>query len=228
MTAAPGTQAFFAQHARLRYELEPFIHDFARFDDWRGKRVLEVGVGMGADTAEFARAGAVVSGVDISSRSIAIARERLVTEQLPAELIATDAEDLPFSSETFDLVWSWGVIHHAPNPERVVAEISRVLRPGGEVRAMLYARRSWFAIAVWARAVARGWLGTPTSAIARSLESPGTRAYTELELRELFATFVDVDVRRWVTPYDRRVAGPLASLAGDRFGWFAGVSGRRL
>jgi SAM-dependent methyltransferase len=220
--AEPGSAAFFQEHATRRYQLEPMIRTFADFPSWSGRRVLEVGVGLGADTAEFARAGAMVSGVDISMRSLELARARLDHAGLDADLRIADGGSLPYESATFDLVWSWGVIHHAPDPPAVVREIRRVLRPGGEVRAMLYARRSWFALGLWLREVLRGHPTTLTNAIAR-LESPGTRAYSEAGLCRLFGeSFGSVDIERWATPYDRRVVGPLAS---DSLGWFAGVRG---
>ena len=94
---------------------------------------------------------------------------------------------------------------------------------------MLYSRRSWFALAVWARHVLRRrrpWHSL-TRALAEDLESPGTKAYTQPELEALFAPFDEVSYRRFVTPYDRRVAGPLATATGPRFGWFVAVTATR-
>lgn len=223
--APPGTREFYADVERRRYELEPFIPGFAGFEQWRGKRVLEVGVGLGTDFVRFVRAGAEATGVDLTEAAVAAVRQRLALEGMDADLRVADAEKLPFGDGAFDLVYSWGVLHHTPNTRRALAEVRRVLRPGGEARIMLYSRRSWVALGVWLRyGLLRGrpWQ-TPTELLARWMESPGTKAYTQRELDELFAGFADVRYERFVTPYDRRVAGPLVAWLPTRFGWFVGI-----
>jgi SAM-dependent methyltransferase len=227
-TAEPGTVEFFAEVERRRYELEPFIPGFADFERWSGRRVLEVGVGLGSDFVRFARAGARVHGVDLTDAAVDLVRTRLDLEGLDGDVRVADAEALPFADGPFDLVYSWGVLHHTPDTRRAVGEVRRVLAPGGEARIMLYSRRSWVAFGVWARwALATGH---PRRSVAQTLaehmESPGTKAYTEPELRELFSGFGDVTLRRFVTPYDRRVAGPVAGLVGPRLGWFVGIVAR--
>ena len=227
--AEPGSREFFAQVEAERYRLEPFIPSFAEFERWRGKRVLEIGVGLGTDFVGFARAGAHVTGIDLTESAAELVRKRLALEGLVGDVRAADAEALPFDDGSFDLVYSWGVLHHTPNTERALAEVQRVLRPGGEARIMLYARRSWFALGVWGKtALLRGrpWRSF-TDVLAAHVESPGTKAYTQRELDELFGSFADVRYRRFLTPYDRRVAGPLARLGGDRLGWFLGICARR-
>ncbi|MBA2461681.1 MAG: class I SAM-dependent methyltransferase [Actinobacteria bacterium] len=227
--ADPGTPEFYAQVERERYRLEPYIDTFAEFERWRGKRVLEVGVGLGTDFVRFVRAGADAVGVDLTEAAVAAVRQRLVLEHLQAEVLVADAESLPFDDASFDLVYSYGVLHHTPDTEAAVAEVRRVLKPGAEARIMLYSRRSWFAFGAWARwGLGRGrpWR-TISEVLAEHLESPGTKAYTRLELERLFADFSHVRFRREVTSYDRRVAGPIARLTGPRLGWFVGVSARR-
>lgn len=147
--AAVGTRAYFAEVERARYELEPFIPGFAQFEHWRGKRVLEVGVGLGTDFVRFVRAGADATGVDLTHASVELVRQRLVQDGLYAELEVADAEELPFEDSTYDLIYSWGVLHHTPDTRRALGEIRRLIRPGGEARIMLYSRRSWVALGVW-------------------------------------------------------------------------------
>lgn len=146
-------------------------------------------------------------------------------EGLTARVQVADAEGLPFADASFDLVYSWGVLHHTPDTRRALGEVRRVLAPGGEARVMLYSRRSWVALGLWLRyalAVGRPWRSL-SWAVANHMESPGTRAYTPPELVRLFDDFRDISVTTFLTPCDQRVAGPLARLFGDRFGWFAGI-----
>jgi ubiquinone/menaquinone biosynthesis C-methylase UbiE len=226
--AEPGSPDFYAQVEQERYRREPFIPAFAEFDRWRGRRVLEIGVGVGSDFVRFVRAGADATGLDLTEAAIDLVRRRLELEGLSAHLQVADAESLPFEDRSFDLVYSWGVLHHTPDTARAVEEIRRVLRPDGEARIMLYSRRSWLAYGLWLRyALARGRpRRTLADVVANHMESPGTKAYTQAELTRLFARYSSVSFRRFVTPYDRRVAGPLTRLTGERLGWFVGIVAR--
>jgi SAM-dependent methyltransferase len=227
-TEETGTPAYFAAIEARRFKLEPFIPAFAEFPRWAGKRVLEIGVGQGTDFVRFARAGANCTGVDLTDAAISLVRRRLKQENLDATLVQADAEKLPFSDRSFDLVYSWGVLHHMPSPSKALAEARRVLAPSGEARIMLYSRRSWTALWCWARyALARGRpFHSFSEILAEHMESPGTKAYTVRELRALFAEWHDVTYTRWLTPYDRRLVPPIVDMLGSRFGWFVGVRAR--
>ena len=227
--APEGTPEFYADVDRNRYALEPFIPGFADFDAARGREVLEVGVGLGSDLTRFARAGAIVTGVDLTERAIENVRRRLAMEGLQAQLQVADAERLPFADESFDVVYSWGVLHHTPRPEFAMAEVQRVLRPGGRLCVMVYARRSWVALGLWARhgaLVGRPWR-TLGDVVADHMESAGTRAYTRAQLRQAFGGLRDLTIEHVSTPYDRRVAGPLARLVSPHLGWFLVVRGHK-
>ena len=139
----PGTADFYRAVERHRYSLEPHILDVARFADWAGKDVLDVGCGIATDGVQFARAGALYTGFDGSPAAIALAERRFQLEGLPADLRSGDATRIPFRDNSFDLVWSHGVIHHFPNTHEAVAEFRRVLRPGGTCLVMLYHRASF-------------------------------------------------------------------------------------
>lgn len=188
---------FFADLERERYALEPYIRDFARFEEGRGKRVLEIGVGAGTDFVQWARSGADLTGVDLTAAGVALTRERLALEGLRADVDVADAERLPFSDASFDLVYSYGVLHHSPDTARAIAEVHRVLRPGGVARVMVYHHPSWVGLMLWGvhcLARARPWK-SPRWAVYHHLESPGTKAYTVAEAERLFAMFKKVDVR---------------------------------
>jgi 2-polyprenyl-3-methyl-5-hydroxy-6-metoxy-1,4-benzoquinol methylase len=112
-----GRQGYLEQ-AHRRYELEPYIEQFAAFQSAHGQRVLEIGVGLGADHQRFAAAGAILSGIDLTERAVSHARRRLELFGLTSQLKQGDAEKLSFDDASFDLVYSWGVIHHSPNTAR--------------------------------------------------------------------------------------------------------------
>jgi SAM-dependent methyltransferase len=130
----------FRTQSETRYALEPFIIPFADFGAASGKHVLEIGVGLGADHQRFAEEGAVLSGIDITPRAIEMTSCRFDTLGLRSDLRVGDAEQLCFADNTFDLVYSWGVIHHTPDTEKSVREIFRVPRPGGVAKVMIYPR----------------------------------------------------------------------------------------
>ncbi len=226
VAAEPGSKRYYDEIETTRYRLEPFIHGFAEFPRWRGKRVLEIGVGAATDFINFARAGAVLTGVDVTPAAVGHAQRRLQLEGLQADIAVANAQTLPFPDRSFDLVYCWGVIHHDPDPHRIVREIRRLLAPGGEARVMLYGRHSWAAYRCWMRAsrVARRPVRTLSAALATHMESPGTQAFTRREIEVMFtgAGFERVSIQGFPTPYDRRRIGPLASLV--RLDFFLGVT----
>jgi len=138
----PGTRDFFDEVASHRYALEPAIREMVRFDDWRGRDVLEAGCGIGTDAVEFARAGAHYTGLDFSPAAIALARRRFALEELEGRLVEGSVTELPFPEASFDLVYSNGVLHHVDDTDRAIQEVHRVLRPGGTALVMLYHRNS--------------------------------------------------------------------------------------
>ena len=187
-----------AAQAAARYALEPYLAPFARFEDGRGRRVLEIGVGMGADHLRFAEHNpARLVGLDLTARALGHTRNRLTLSGQRPRLIQGDAERLPFPDAAFDLVFSWGVLHHTPDLAATIAEIHRVLAPGGRARVMLYHRDSWTVDMLWLRYGIGG--GRPWRSrrdiVSEHLESPGTQALTRGEAERLFASFADVTVR---------------------------------
>jgi SAM-dependent methyltransferase len=141
--APPGTRAFFERVEAHRYEKEWHIPEAAGFDGARGLRVLEIGCGLGTDGARFARAGALYTGVDLTDAAVSLARRNFELQGLPGEFRTADAESLDFADESFDLVYSHGVLHHTPDTARAVREVHRVLKPGGRAVVMLYHRDSY-------------------------------------------------------------------------------------
>lgn len=186
-------KAFFAKMEAERAVLEPFIPRFARFADSKGKRVLEIGVGPGNDFIHWLRNGADASGVDLTTHGVELTKERARLEGFDADVRQADAEKLPFDDATFDIVYSYGVLHHTPDTPKAIAEVHRVLKPGGTARLMLYHYPSMTALLLWGvHCAAKGqpWR-SPRWAVYNYLESPGTKAYTLRELDDLLAAFHD-------------------------------------
>jgi ubiquinone/menaquinone biosynthesis C-methylase UbiE len=223
VTSAPKySREYFAVIEEYRYRYEPFIHAFAQFTRWHGARVLEVGVGAGTDFLQWVRAGAEAHGVDLTEEAIRNVEHRLAVNGLgAASLRCCNAQTLPFDDDSFDLVYSWGVIHHAESTEAVLAEIYRVARPGGRVKIMVYNLQSVWAWWMYARhALLRGkphrgrrW------AIGHYQESYGTRAFSEREIRRMLAPYPHDDLRFF---YFEQHVRPDARLARLRR-WIDGI-----
>lgn len=233
-------------HANVRRSLEPHIHDFADFAAARGKRVLEIGVGMGADYLEWLRAGALATGIDLSSASLDMARRRCQQSGFVPDLQLGDAEHLRFPDGSFDLVYSYGVMHHTPDTQQCLREAWRVLTPGGQLKVMLYHHPSWTGLMLWLRyGLLRG--KSLRDVLHESLESPGTKSFTQDEVQRMLAGFDQVHMRQVFSPGDLllhqpslRFQGPAFRLArtlyprklvrtfGKRYGLFLLVSARKV
>ena len=199
----------FEAHARARYELEPYIFEFARFHEASGLKVLEVGVGMGADYLEWLKAGAQASGVDLSAASLENARRRCITAGYQSDLRVADAEQLPFPDQSFDVVYSYGVMHHSPNTPQCIREALRVLSPGGQARIMVYHHPSVTGLMLWLRYGL--WRGKSLRrTVFERLESPGTKTYTREEALTLFKGFADVKMQVVFSPGDLLLHQPSA------------------
>lgn len=147
-----GTREYFdaVEHKKLR--VEPHILEFSDFQRWRGRRVLEVGCGIGTAAINFARCGADYTGVELSEASLALTRQRFDVYGLPGRFYQGNAEHLTdfVPVETYDLVYSWGVIHHSVNPSAIIQEMQRYMNAHSELRIMIYAANSWKAAMIQA------------------------------------------------------------------------------
>jgi ubiquinone/menaquinone biosynthesis C-methylase UbiE len=145
--APVGTEEYFNQVEARKYFVEPHIPGFAQFERWTGKKVLEVGCGIGTDTINFARAGAEVTAVDLSSESLSVAEQRARVYGLQDRIrfFNGNAEVLSevIPVEAYDLVYSFGVLHHTPRPDRAFAQLRHFTRPGTTLKVMVYNRWSY-------------------------------------------------------------------------------------
>lgn len=148
---AIGSKEYFDAVEARKYRVEPHIPAFAGFERWRGKRVLEIGCGIGTDAANFARHGAHYVGVELSEVSLELAKRRFEVLDLPGEFFVGDVEHLTESDVPegpYDLIYSFGVLHHTPDIARALSELRNFSGNGTELRVMLYARNSWKAFMI--------------------------------------------------------------------------------
>lgn len=140
-----GTREYFDEVEQRKYLVEPHIPEFAQFSRWKGKKVLELGCGIGTDSINFARKGAHLTAVDLSERSLEICRQRFDVYGLQSNFYCGNIEDLSsfLPLQHFDLIYSFGVIHHTPSPENVLAGIRKFCSSETELRVMLYSKWSW-------------------------------------------------------------------------------------
>jgi 2-polyprenyl-3-methyl-5-hydroxy-6-metoxy-1,4-benzoquinol methylase len=142
-----GTREYFEEVEARKYLVEPHIKPFAQFERWKGKKVLEVGCGLGTATINFAQHGAQVTAVDLSEKSLELARQRACRYGLQERIrfYCGNAEQLSafVPIEPYDLIYSFGVIHHTPHPESVVDQFRHYSRPGSVVKVMVYHRYAW-------------------------------------------------------------------------------------
>ena len=232
-----GTREFFDAVERNRYtDYAPWMPEVMGFDQYRGASLLEIGCGMGSDLLQFARGGALVTGVDLTPRSIEITRHRFALYGQRGSFMISDGERLPFKGNTFDVVYSNGVLHHTPDTQGAINEVHRVLRPGGVAKVMLYHRNS---LNYWIEIVLRrGVLGgeylrgrSSEEIMSRVIEfseheaRPLVKVYSRKQAKELFGQFSDVRVDveqltraelRFLSPL---VSGSLFERLAHRMGW---------
>jgi 2-polyprenyl-3-methyl-5-hydroxy-6-metoxy-1,4-benzoquinol methylase len=240
-----GTREYFDQVEARKYFVEPHIPGFAQHGRWAGKRVLEIGCGLGTDTINFARGGAQVTAVDLSRRSLELARQRADLYGLSERIrfVEADAERLSeFIAPTpYDLVYSFGVIHHSPHPDRVLREVrAHFMAPDSTFRMMVYHRRSWKVLGILLRQ-AHGAFWRLDREIARASEAqtgcPVTYTYARGSVTRLLAAtgfavddmFVDhifpyriedyVQYRYVKAPPFRWLPAPLMRTLERRLGW---------
>jgi SAM-dependent methyltransferase len=248
-----GTLAYFDEVEAKKYKAEPHIPAFADFKRWAGKRVLEIGSGIGTDATNFCRHGADYTGIDLTEKAVEIVRKRLEVFDLSGSVAVCNAEQgLPkHESGTYDLVYSFGVIHHTPNPKVVIDNIAEVTEVGAELRIMLYSKWSYklfwmlheYKDAVWD--FGEGMDNMVAKYAEAQTGCPIAFTYTFDEVKQLLSPHFEVE-QIWkdhifpfkIEPYKRgvyEVVDEFASMSPERFqsmchelGWHTLVVAKRV
>jgi SAM-dependent methyltransferase len=197
-THAPGSPGFFADLEHYHFEKLHHLPRLVPFDQFPGRRVLEVGCGAGTDLVRFARQGAKVTGIDIATSSIALAARNFALEKLPANLVVADGEALPFAERSFDLVYAHGVVQYTTDDRALVRECRRVLRPGGTAVFQVYNRNSWL-----------NALSHVTKVDLEHVDAPMLKKYSIGEFRDLLKGFSRVRIVPERFPVKTRLHGGL-------------------
>ncbi len=187
-----GTREYFDEVEQRKYFVEPHIPRLAEFPRWNGKRVLEIGCGIGTDTLNFARRGARVTAVDLTEKSLEIARQRAAVFGFQDRICfyRANAEELDHvvPVEPYDLVYSFGVIHHTPNPDRVLEQVRRYMHERSVLKLMVYHRYSWKVLWLLLRS-GKGQFWKTSELVAKHSEAqtgcPITYVYSRRQGREL-------------------------------------------
>lgn len=203
--AEVNTLAWYKEAEAYRYgHYAPWMPKLMEFTDHAGHSVLEVGAGLGTDLAQFAANGARCTDLDLSAGHLAHAQRNFELRGLNGRFMHGDGESLPFDDAEFDVVYANGVIHHTPDTQGVIAEMSRVLKPGGKAIIMVYAENSWH---YWRRIVLEQGIRngdlltlSPGEIMSRGVEisssgqRPLVKVYTAKRLRKMFSAFDDIRI----------------------------------
>jgi ubiquinone/menaquinone biosynthesis C-methylase UbiE len=238
-----GTKEFFDDIAENRYEIyAPWMKDTFKFEQCSGQKVLEIGVGVGTDHLQFAKAGAILTGIGITPKSIELTQKNLELHGYKSDLLVADAEDLPLEDNTFDVVYSFGVLHHTPDTQKAIDEIYRVLKTQGKAVISLYHKNSlsfWLFVFLYDFILKGKFLRMSLKDRVSSIEKGGdetkplVKLFTKRQAKKLFSQFrkVKIITRHAGLPISsgRKLGKILNSmpiknffefLANNGFGWY--------
>lgn len=175
-----GSSGFFQQLDDYRYDKLNYLPRLVDFSSYRGKSLLEVGCGAGIDLVRFARAGAIITGIDLSTTSIDLARKNIAQNGLNANLRVMNGECMQFVDNTFDVVYAHGVLQYTADSKKMIDEIHRVLKPGGEAIIMVYNKHSWLNL-----------MRNVTNIPLEHEDAPVLKKFSASELKQLLRPFQD-------------------------------------
>jgi len=202
-----NTKEYYDEVEKKKYFVEPHIPQFAEFKKWTNKNVLEIGCGIGTDSINFARNGAKLTTIDLSEKSIEICKKRFEVFNLSADIICGDCEKLNniLNNQKFDLIYSFGVIHHSPEPSKIIEGIQKYCHKETVIKIMLYSFFSFKTLEAW---IKYGWRFN--FSFKKSIEyyaeaqlgCPIAKTYTKNNLKNLFHEFDIISIKKdHIFPY---------------------------
>ena len=236
---------YFDSVAKDRYNQQPWVHNYFNYNDFKDKHILEIGIGQGTDMMQFACGGAICHGVDITQNHLELTSLNAKLRNLQVDLHESDATNLPFESDSMDCVYSFGVLHHIPEIEKVIDEIYRVLKPNGIVMIALYHKWSAFHIfsKIFYSGLCKGWLFTKgynglLSTIEKGADGvkikPYVRLYDKKDVTRLMDRFYEIDVsvkqlhsNHFWPQILAKCMKPFISLLESKLGWYVAYKGRK-
>jgi SAM-dependent methyltransferase len=190
-----GTKEYFEEVSARKYKVEPHIKKFADFSKWKNKKVLEIGCGIGTDAQSFAEAGAIYTGVDLSKESIKLAKQRFKIFNLSGDFYEVTDEKITniVPIQEYDLIYSFGVIHHTPNPKLLLQELESYMSDTTLLKIMLYAKNSWKSFMIEAG------LDQPEAQYG----CPIANTYTEEDINNLLSNYNIISIEQdHIFPYE--------------------------
>lgn len=178
-----GTKGFFEDLDEYRFDKLRYLPKVVNFAGYKGKKLLEVGCGVGIDLVRFAAGGAQVTGIDLAEQSIDLARKNFEQHGLAGDLRLGNGEALEFAADTFDVVYAHGVIQYTAHAQQMIDELFRVVKPGGEVIMMVYNRHSWL-----------NFLSETLGVGLEHQDAPVLKKYTIKEFQALLSRFSTVKI----------------------------------
>lgn len=236
----PLTKTYFDEIETHRYHTHPWIMEAIESFELEGKKVLEIGFGIGTDHLLLARRGARLHGIDLTPRNLEITKARSRLNGMQTELITGDAENLPYQDKRFDFVYCFGVVHHSPDTQRIISEIYRILKHGGKCYVTAYHKNSvffWWTVFVVNYVLRKGWKKRTLQQQISLIEHPNKnenmvlRLFTKDEYHQMFQKFrqvrscvkhlLPIDIEYFSSFY-RNKDGPsrLLTKVGNKFGWY--------
>jgi ubiquinone/menaquinone biosynthesis C-methylase UbiE len=237
---------YFKNVEKARYSQQKWQKDYFKFDDFGGKKILEIGIGHGTDLIQFAKSGAICYGVDITDKHLELTQANFNLQKLDVTLYKSDASQMPFEDSYFDCIYSFGVIHHIPDAENVIKECFRILKPGGKIMLAFYYKYSAFSILIkfLNHGLVNGWLfKMGFKGLLSTIEfgadgvniKPFVKLYSKKDMRRLLGDFQidDISIHQieeshfwpnWLNKLSRSRLSDLES----RFGWYIACKAEKI
>ncbi len=239
------TLEYFLKVESERYKQQQWQHSYFDFGGYSKKQVLEIGTGHGTDLLQFARGGAICSGVDITKNHLRLTKANFAHRGYQVNLFEADAANLPFEDASFDCIYSFGVIHHIPDPEKVIKECFRVLKPGGKIMVTMYYKWSAFAIFIkfFNHGLKKGWVFSKgmdgllatieTGADGKKIK-PFVKLYSKKSLMNLMASFKvknisihQLEADHFWPPFLQKFAVRKIKELESRWGWYVACTAEK-